>query len=81
MVARSKGKRFAGPVEVRLGFYVSRWTGDGDNFEKLVLDSLEKGGVFGNDRQVMRCSWTIHEQLPERTTIWVDALELPEETR
>jgi Holliday junction resolvase RusA-like endonuclease len=31
--------------------------GDGDNYEKAVLDVLVDAGVIGDDRQVQASSW------------------------
>lgn len=41
-------------VELRLTFGVHTFRGDIDNLEKLVMDALQKGGVYTNDRQVKR---------------------------
>lgn len=46
------GVKFEGRVLVHLTFYGG--TGDLDNMAKLVLDALQEGGMFDNDRQVDR---------------------------
>jgi Holliday junction resolvase RusA-like endonuclease len=56
IAARHRGAFPKGEVAVTIEFYEARWTGDIDNLEKLVLDGLVKGGVLGDDRQVMRVS-------------------------
>lgn len=75
MLARSKRVRFGdNNVAVTLTFHTSAWKGDGDNFEKLILDALEKGGVFSNDKQVRRVRWEIVECEPshQKTEVRVE---------
>lgn len=41
-------------VELEIVFAVNRWRGDIDNLEKLVMDALQKAGVYANDKQVTK---------------------------
>jgi Endodeoxyribonuclease RusA len=60
----------SGQVHVELVFWLCMGSpGDGDNYEKLVLDALQKAGVYSNDRQVRSCAW------------WVEQAEHPADER
>lgn len=51
-----------GHVHVELVFWICGGSiGDGDNYEKLVLDALQKAGVYANDRQVRGCCWWVED--------------------
>jgi Holliday junction resolvase RusA-like endonuclease len=43
-------------VAIVIDFYVSRFRGDIDNLEKSLVDGLVKGGVIGDDRDVVKVS-------------------------
>lgn len=62
-----------GHVGVVLEFHFAGGNiGDGDNYEKLVLDALQKAGAYTNDSQVRQCSWQLHlcdDPFDERTVI------------
>ncbi len=61
-----------GDVAVQLDFYCGGYAGDIDNLAKLVLDGLQKGGVFKNDRQVVELHCRVHhvdDPKQERTDI------------
>ena len=65
MLSRARGVRFGdNNVSVALTFHTHAWKGDGDNFEKLILDALQKGEVIDNDRQVRRVEWEIVDCAP-----------------
>ncbi len=52
-VRASRG-RVDGPCEVLIDLYLRPGTrGDLDNYAKAILDGAEKGGAFGNDRDVI----------------------------
>ena len=65
--AHITGARFDGPVRVELDFYGGR--GDVDNFGKLVLDGLQKGGLLRNDNQVMELAIRKHPAAGNPRTI------------
>jgi crossover junction endodeoxyribonuclease RusA len=54
-VARAQRTRFGDdPVRVSIEIWTQRsLRGDLDNYAKSILDGLQKGGLFNNDRQVV----------------------------
>lgn len=73
MAAKAKRVQFEYnlDVEISVDFVVKQWRGDVDNLVKLCLDSLQKAGVFVNDRQVTLLTGEIirSEDGRERTII------------
>lgn len=77
LIAKSKRVVFGdNKVAVQLRFHTASWKGDGDNFEKLILDSLQKAKVFVNDSQVRRVQWEILDCAPgrEKTEVRVEEM-------
>ncbi len=71
---RASGQSFpTEDVRVALGFYCKgRKRPDLDNLVKAALDGAEKGGLFGNDKQVVQVLATRSDNAAEpRTTIFV----------
>ena len=56
----AEGERFmSGDVAVLITLYAKRkLTGDVDNYAKCILDGMVKGGVLGDDRQIVSLTVT-----------------------
>ena len=74
-VRASRG-RVDGPCEVSITLYLRPGRrGDLDNYAKSILDGAEKGGAFGNDRDVVDLRVRVIESAQEQAAfVWDHAL-------
>ena len=59
----------SGSVFVFLSFKTTKkkLSGDGDNYEKLILDAMQKAGILENDKNVKACFWEKIEMANEKS--------------
>ena len=76
LVKASRG-RVDGACEVFITVQCGGKRPDLDNIAKVVLDGMEKGGAFRNDRDVTRLEVRVVERAPEQVSVVWDAA-LPE---
>lgn len=74
LFARYRGLFPTGNVATRMLFLTNpKQRADSDNLEKLVLDAMEKAGVYANDRQVndsAKHRYTV-DYGQEQSVVWV----------
>ena len=59
IIANSGIEKLDGPLEVHLELYPpDKRKRDVDNYQKSLLDAMEKGGVYKNDSQIIRLETT-----------------------
>jgi Holliday junction resolvase RusA-like endonuclease len=75
--ARSKHVRLrTAPIEVRIELWsASVLRGDLDNYSKAILDGLQKGEAFDNDRQVVSLQVQTVVGAEEKVVVHLRALE------